>query len=66
MPSHPDRVRRNYHTITLHEGDDPARNEVQILIRIGRDTIATALSRRELERAVWREIQKGIAREVRK
>lgn len=62
MPCHADRVRRNYHRLTLIEREDPAQLRTRVEIVIDRDEIATAMSAREVKRLVMRHVSEGIDR----
>lgn len=59
MPSHPDRVRRNYHDITIQEYPTYYM-ETQIIINISRLEIATCMSRIEIERKIFKLVRKGL------
>ena len=60
MPSHADRVRRNYHNIKICETKDVQNNAHVIQVIITRLDIASKMSVREVEYEVWRLVQKGI------
>lgn len=60
MPSHQDRVRRNYHTIQLREWDNPGSYEQRVEISITRMEMASAMTRRDLEQLVLQRIRQGI------
>lgn len=65
MPSHPDRVRRNYHDVGLNIVSDMATAVQRIEIVVRHDEIATAVSARELKDIVVRKIAFGIERDYR-
>lgn len=46
MPSHPDRVRRNYHTLDIHSHDEKARDQLELKLVLAKSTIASFLSHR--------------------
>lgn len=60
MPSHPERVRRNYHEIGVKTWQDEQTNEFVIVTRVRRETLATLLSRREIETAIVRAWRRGV------
>ncbi len=60
MPSHPERVRRSYHEIKMHEYEDIQTNDKMLTIRVSKAEIATAMTAREIEHNVWRAIRNGI------
>lgn len=60
MPSHPERVRRNYHKITIIENEHLPTNEFQIHISISKREIASWMTKYEVEQAIFRLIKKGI------
>lgn len=65
MPSHPDRVRRNYHDIHIEKYEIPAANEQVIYIKITRRQIASAMTKEEIEYSVLRSIHLGIFEQYR-
>lgn len=60
MPSHQERVRRNYHTIVLREAADPPTGDMLIQIRVTKAEIASCMRTDEIERTVLRAVQRGI------
>lgn len=60
MPSHPDRVRRNYHKITVENHKEDRTNDSVINIRISKVQIATLMSKYEVRREIWRMISEGL------
>ena len=60
MPSHPERVRRNYHKIEIVEFDQIKTDDKVISISISKRDIASAMSAREIEHNVFRIIRQGI------
>lgn len=60
MPSHPDRVRRNYHDIILNTYEIVRTNEQIININITKHEIASIMSKYEMERHILSLIRKGI------
>lgn len=60
MPSHPDRVRRNYHTIKLRTYDLVERDVHLITIEISRIELASVMSLAEVKRVIYNRIMEGI------
>lgn len=60
MPSHPDRVRRNYHDIKIGETKDIVKDEDVIYIKVSKQEIATAMSGTEIFHNIVRAIKNGI------
>lgn len=60
MPCHPDRVRRNYHDITIQTRENFETRATEVRISITRQDVATAMSARELKHAVLKRIGDGI------
>lgn len=65
MPSHPERVRRNYHTIKLSVEEEVKTNHQVIQIRISRLEWVTAMSKREIMHNIYRSIRNGIMEKYR-
>lgn len=65
MPSHPDRVRRNYHTIEIIEESPAQYYESNIHIKISKLDIASCMSKREVKVMVFKYIDKGIDNQYR-
>lgn len=57
MPSHPERVRRNYHDVKITELFRPQSNDTEFLIHITRADIASVMSKYEVERMIWNKIR---------
>lgn len=60
MPSHPDRVRRNYHEIKIGEKRSIIDDEDIIYIKVTKKEIASAMSAREIFNSIVRAIRNGI------
>lgn len=60
MPSHPDRVRANYHKVILVEMIEPQTDSQLIQLRITKADIASQMSKKELKNAIWNKIMKEI------
>jgi hypothetical protein len=52
MPSHPDRVRRNYHDMQTTVVRRTLSQDVVVTVAISKDRIASAMSKRELRRGI--------------
>ena len=63
MPSHPERVRRNYHEVLLLTTDAHWSDSWDIMLKISRAEIASTLSARELKRWILRRIEQAIDRD---
>lgn len=57
MPSHPERVRRNYHNVKIVKLFRPQNNDTEFLIHITRRDIASVMSKYEVERMIWNKIR---------
>lgn len=55
MPSHPDRVRRNYHDIEIREYHDIPGNIQVVTIRISKADIASTMSQQDLQYLVYKK-----------
>lgn len=60
MPSHPDRVRRSYHTIHMGTKKDISTDEEIVYVRISRHMIASSMRAQEIFREVIRAVKNGI------
>jgi hypothetical protein len=56
MPSHPERVRRNYVTATLHVVDDRSRQTLGLQFFVTKGEIASWASPRMVIAEIWRQI----------
>jgi len=60
MPSHPDRVRRNYHSIVMGNKHNISTDEEIIYVKISRHVLASSMHASEIFQEVIRAIKKGI------
>ena len=60
MPSHPDRVRRNYHNIIIEEYHDLTGYEQTIIVKISRIDIASLMTRNEIKHMIGQKLSDSI------
>ncbi len=60
MPSHPDRVRRNYVDVKMYKWESILDHEEKILISISTISIASTMSRKDAAHMIAKKIYDGI------
>lgn len=59
MPSHPDRVRRNYHNFHIKEIHNAPYDSLDYVAKISRVDIASCMTQDELRTEIVRQLRKG-------
>jgi hypothetical protein len=63
LPSHPDRVRRNYHDVNLIEYDNICENKQEIKISITKTDIASRMGKWEIVRHIEKLISQAVIKQ---
>lgn len=62
MPSHPDRVRRNYHTVRVATGEDRRTESLEVRLSITKTAIASWAHPRVMRQEMARQLMQAFER----